>query len=360
MRLALLTPGYGPAHGVLGRHVQALAEAAARAGEDVEVLLHAPARATAAATEEGITITRFPPLLPGSDNAFSGALWMYLHEHRKDIDVLHAHGSAALPALLAVPQKPRHTIFTPHWYASAQTHLRHLVQGRVQRLDGRVLRSADRVLCVSESESLQVRRHAPDARVQVVPNGFDTDAIAHARAFPVEPRVILSVDRLTRWAGIQRLISALLALPPSYRLLVIGRGREQSALEAHADYLGLSERVEFLGALPNAELYRWIRTASVLATLKEESLWGGTLLTSICAGTPVVASDISANREAATTCDQDGVGFVSRRASPFAVAEAVRQLAGAGSRPCAGRVPSWENIAQQTLSIYGDVLDGGR
>jgi glycosyltransferase involved in cell wall biosynthesis len=360
MRVALLTPGYGPAHGILGRHVQELAAAAAREGNSVEVLLHAPPHSKVAPATDGISITRFPPLIPGSENALSGALWAHLRDRSADFDILHAHGEATLPALLAAHDVPRRTIFSPHWYASSQTRLRRLAQGRFYRLDGRVLRSADRVLCVSHSEALQVRRHVPEASVEIVPNGFDTESIVHARAFPIQPRVILSVDRLTRWAGIQRIISALMALPPSYRLVVVGHGRGRGVLEAHADYLGVADRVRFVGGVSDAVLYRWVRTASVLATLKEESLWGGTLLTAICAGTPAVASDIAANREAAVTCDHHGVGFVSRRASPFAVAEAVRQLAGAASRPCAGRVPTWEDTAQRTISIYRDVLgDGG-
>jgi hypothetical protein len=55
-------------------------------------------------------------------------------------------------------------------------------------------------------------------------------------------------------------------------------------LEAHADYLQVADQVRFLGAVSDEVLHRWLRTASVIATLKEESLWGGTLLTAACAG----------------------------------------------------------------------------
>jgi glycosyltransferase involved in cell wall biosynthesis len=355
MRLALLTPGYGAADGTLGRHVQALATGAARAGARVEVLLHGSAPAAPIARHEGISIKRFPPLLPGSDSAFSGGLWRYLRDRIDDFDILHAHGEATLLALLALRDAPLPLVLTPHWYAAPQTHLRRLVQGRVHRLDGRLLARADRVLCVSHTEALQVRRNAPDAHVEIVPNGLDTHSIANAHPFAVPPRVILSVDRLTPWAGIQRTVSALLALAPSYRLVVVGRGRGRSQLEAHADYLGVADRVRFLGGVDDAELHRWMRTASVVATLKEESLWGATLLSALCAGTPVVASDIAANREAAAVGAGEDVGFVSRRASPFAIAEAIRQLAGAGSRSRAELVPTWQDTAARAVSVYKDL-----
>lgn len=358
MRVGLLTPGYGERRGTPGQYVGALARGAAQAGMSVKLL----------------------------ENA---AGWRYLWEQAEEFDVVHAHGEATLPALFAVRDTLRHLVITPHWYAAPQTSLRRMVQGRVHRLDGPLLARAERVLCVSEAEALQVRRHAPSARVEIVPNGFDTDSIAHARPFdldsvadaqpfghgsiadaqpfgtdsiaharpfPVQPRVILSVDRLTRWAGIQRVISALLALPSSYRLVVVGSGRAQGQLEAHADYLRVADRVRFLGAVDDAELYRWMRTASVVATLKEESLWSATVLTALCAGTPVVASDIAANREAAELTGGEGIGFVSRRASPFAIAEAIGQLADAGSPRRGALVPTWEDTATQVVSLYRELV----
>jgi Glycosyl transferases group 1 len=82
-------------------------------------------------------------------------------------------------------------------------------------------------------------------------------------------------------------------------------------LEAHADYLQVADQVRFLGAVSDEVLHRWLRTASVIATLKEASLWGGTLLTAVCAGVPIIASDIPANREAVALTIRVGIEFVS-------------------------------------------------
>jgi glycosyltransferase involved in cell wall biosynthesis len=356
MRVAFLTPSYGSTD-VLGRHVQALASEVAEQGGEAEVLLHAHNHRELPPAVPGVTIRRFSTLIPNGQYAISSPLWSYLRQHAGDFDFLHAHSEATVPALLAAQPAPPHLIFTPHHYASAQTRLRRLAQGRHPHLDRRVLQVADRVLCVSQSEALQVHRRAPEAVVEIVPNGFDGTAIAAARPFPTCMHVILSVDRLTRWAGIRRVISALPALTPAYTLVVAGGGRGRSMLEAHADYLRVADRVRFLGPVSDPELYRWLRTASVLATLKEESLWGGTLLLGACAGTPVLASDIPAYREAAVLADDGGgIGFMSRRASPFAIADAIRELAGAGSRSRAGLIPTWSNVGKQTVAIYHDVL----
>src|SRR5450755_4602548 len=193
-------------------------------------------------------------------------------------------------------------------------------------------------------------------RIVIPARGFDRATIAGARPFTARQRVILTVDRLTRWAGIHRIISALPALGPSYAVVVAGTGRGRGMLEAHADYLQVADQVRFLGAVSDEVLHRWLRTASVIATLKEESLWGGTLLTAACARVPIIASDIPANREAAAQTSRDGIEFVSRRASPFAIADAVRRLTAPGTGPRAEVVPSWENVGERTVSIYAELL----
>jgi glycosyltransferase involved in cell wall biosynthesis len=274
-------------------------------------------------------------------------------------DLVHVHGESIVAPLLEMRGLSARVIFTPHWYASSPAHLRHLAQGRFHRFDQRLLAHADRVVCVSESEALYVRRHAPNALVDVVPNGVDSESIVHARPFALEPRVVLTIDDLTHWAGIHRLISALPALAPSYRLVVAGRGRGRGTLEAHADYLGVADRVSFIGSVNDKVLGRWLRTSSVVASLKEESLWADTPLTAAYAGAPVLASDISANHEAAVLIGNDGIGFVSRQASPFVIADALRKLDCSGVRPAGQLVPTWYETAQATISIYREIVADG-
>jgi glycosyltransferase involved in cell wall biosynthesis len=358
VKVALLTSAYGADDGVVGIHVQGLARAIARAGGTADVLLHAPNHVHLPPEERGVSITRFPSWIPGNEYAISRRLWSYLREHSNDFDVIHVHGESVVPPLLVAGSAARHVIFTPHLYASPQPHLRQMIQRRDRRVGRQVLAQADRVLCVSESEATQVKRYAPNAQVRIVPQTFDADAIAAARPFAIDGKIILTVDRLTRWAGIHRVISALPALDPSYRLVVAGQGRGRKMLEAHADYLGVFDRVRFVGAVSDAVLYRWLRTASVVASLKEESLWPGTLLMAACAGVRIVASDIAVNREAAALIGgEDGIAFVSRRASPLVIADAVSELAQAETLPSAPLMPRAEDTTELTVAIYRELVE---
>ena len=84
------------------------------------------------------------------------------------------------------------------------------------------------------------------------------------------------------------------------------------------------------------------------------------MLSAACAGVPIVASDIPANREAAAQAGHHGICFVSRRASPFAIADAVKRLSGPGHCSRADLVPTWQSVGEQTVSIYDEVLSNGR
>jgi glycosyltransferase involved in cell wall biosynthesis len=353
MRVALLTPSYGPASGVVGRHVHVLATGAAGAGAEVDVFVHGTEPHDLPDNDPEVSVTS---LWSPRGRGLSGALWSHLRREMRDFDLVHVHGESLVAPLLQMRDVSARVIFTPHLYATSQQRLRQLSQGHFARVDRRLLASADRVLCVSHSEALHVGRHAPHTAVEIVPNGVDTASIAGAVPFAVEPPVILTVDRLTQWAGIHRLISALPALAPGFQLVVVGRGRGRGSLAAHADYLGVADRVRFVGGIGDAELHRWLQTASVVASLKEESLWGGMLLSAACAGAPALASDISANREVAAMTGDRGIEFISRRASPFVIARALTRLADAGIRPATHRAPSWDEMALQIVSIYGGTI----
>src|SRR5579864_1217417 len=298
---------------MVGLHVEALACAVARAGGRADVLVHGE-RAGPLRGQPGVRVTHFPQPFAGLTHPISPQLIEQLRTRSAGTDLLHVHGRRMLAVLHAAHPAAPGLVFTPHYYASPPSELRRLVQGRDHRRDREFLAQADLVICVSHSEALNVERSAPGARTLVIPNGVDAQAIASARPLPVDGRLVLTVDRLTRLTGIHRIISALPALPPTYRLAVVGRGRWRNTLEAHSEYLRVADRVRFLGWVDDPELHRWLRSASVVVTLKEESLWGGMLLVAACAGTPVVASDVPANREAALLAGREGIRFVSRRA----------------------------------------------
>lgn len=114
-----------------------------------------------------------------------------------------------------------------------------------------------------------------------------------------EGPVLLTVCRLVARKGVDLVIEALARLAtghPGLRLLVVGHGPEQAALQALASRLGVAERVVFAGPVADAELAAHYHLASVFvmpsrfigAEASVEGL-GLVYLEAMAAGLPVVA-----------------------------------------------------------------------
>lgn len=105
---------------------------------------------------------------------------------------------------------------------------------------------------------------------------------------------VLTVGRILPWKGVDALIAAL-RLAPDVRLIVAGDGESLPALKASAADLG--ERVVFLGRVPNARVQLYMRAADYVALYSGYEGLSHTLLESLRAGTPCIASDKGGNPE---------------------------------------------------------------
>jgi len=107
---------------------------------------------------------------------------------------------------------------------------------------------------------------------------------------------ILTAARLTAWKGVDHLISALSRLPDIH-LIVAGEGELLDSLKAQASVHGLAERVTFLGKISRDKLAIYMKAADYLTLYSGYEGLSHTLLESLLAGTPVIASDKGGNPE---------------------------------------------------------------
>jgi glycosyltransferase involved in cell wall biosynthesis len=107
---------------------------------------------------------------------------------------------------------------------------------------------------------------------------------------------LLTAARLTAWKGIDHLIDALKHIP-DVRLIVAGEGELMDALKAQAAANGLAERVSFLGKISRDKLAIYMKAADYLVLYSGYEGLSHTLLESLLAGTPVIASDKGGNPE---------------------------------------------------------------
>jgi glycosyltransferase involved in cell wall biosynthesis len=169
----------------------------------------------------------------------------------------------------------------------------------------REVRRMDGVIVPSEYLKRMVVGWGADvAKVHVIYNALPPDTVARdlsqreARlqlGLSDEP-LVLTVGRVLPWKGVDHLCAAL-AHVPGVRLLVAGDGPALDAAKAQAAASGVEDRVTFLGQVRRDQMPLYMKAADYVALYSGYEGLAHTLLESLRAGTPVIASDKGGNPE---------------------------------------------------------------
>src|SRR3954464_548798 len=198
---------------------------------------------------------------------------------RGEVDIVHAQGLCAAgygwirrrdPLLMRLP-----FIANPHGLEEYRTQdiRKWLAYTPFRALYSFGSRAADRAIATDACTKDDLPRYlgVSPQRVVVIPSAIDVDecvawtsdaqrAAMRAR-FQLDQAdlVMLSVSRLERNKGYHILAEALARLrdrlPPRWRWLLVGQGKERQALEQQAHALGIAEHVTFAGKLSDPELH---------------------------------------------------------------------------------------------------------
>lgn len=134
-----------------------------------------------------------------------------------------------------------------------------------------VFSSASALIAVSDDVAKYlIDANAPAERVHVVPNGVDPDRftpdVAPASPAPEGVFTVGFVGTLKPWHGLPDLIDAFAVLrlaAPNARLLIVGTGPEQQAVEQDLAARGLTDAAVFTGAVSPADVPAYIASMDV-------------------------------------------------------------------------------------------------
>jgi glycosyltransferase involved in cell wall biosynthesis len=183
-----------------------------------------------------------------------------------------------------------------------------------RRLLKLVCRLADCVLVNAEAIRKNLLEQGYDpSNIVVIRNGL-TLSKAHGKepgsllrrelGIPLSARVVAVFSRLNRMKGVEYFLDAAMVLAgkfPDVHFLVVGDGGSKPELEEHARRLGLERRIVFTGFRGDVPDLLSEAAISVLPSLSEGT--SNTLLESMAAGIPVVATRVGGNPEVV----EDGV-----------------------------------------------------
>lgn len=179
-----------------------------------------------------------------------------------------------------------------------------------------ILRAADRILVNSRDYATHSRLapFASDAKVIGLPFAVDVERFSAATKAPAEPTALFvgGLDRAHYFKGIDVLLRAFAGVAwkyPTARLVIVGDGDLRPTYEKQARELGISNRVSFLGGVPDQKLPDVYRQASfhVLPSIDRSEAFGLVTLEAAASGIPSIVSDLPGVR---TVVVPDETGLV--------------------------------------------------
>ncbi|MEA2762137.1 MAG: hypothetical protein QOD47_1421 [Gemmatimonadaceae bacterium] len=214
---------------------------------------------------------------------------------------------------------------------------------------------------VSTADDL-VKRGIPRGSIRVIYNGVDSSRLTPNPLERSDKPLFVYLGRLKKYKRVDVVINAFAELNvPEATLEIAGTGDYRASLEGLVNSLGLTDRVQFLGFVPEDQKVHLLRRAwaSTLASPKEG--WGISNLEAAACGTPVVAANSPGIRESVV----DGeTGFLVPPDDPSAMAAAMRGIVesrdlvnvlGVAGRRFAENF-TWDRAANDTLSHLQEVI----
>ena len=297
------------------------------------------------------------------------------HLRRRRVQIMHSYNF--YPNVFAIPAARQAR--TPVVLASIRDTGAHLTprQRRVHRLSCRL---ADHILVNAEAVREWLTDEGYDARrISVIRNGLDLSrftgsadeaALRRELGLPAQGPLIAMLSRLSRLKGVEDFLEAAAVVVRRFagaRFLVIGDNIDPNGsdyrreLEERAAQLGLQERVLFTGFRLDVPRLLSAAAASVLPSLSEGL--SNTILESMAAGVPVIATRVGGSGEALED-HVDGLLVPPRDPSALSRAiiwvlehpEAAREL-GQRARTRVAEEFSLERMVRETECLYARLLE---
>lgn len=199
--------------------------------------------------------------------------------------------------------------------------------------------------------------------VRFAPRGRPVDWLAGAGLNPHAPTILFvgGMDRAHFFKGVPVLLDALTLVKNSGLLvqaLLVGDGELRGEFEARAIGLGITDRVRFLGAVPEANLPAVYNAADLLvlpSTTRGEA-FGMVILEAMASGLPVIATDLPGVRtlalEAGTVVEPRSVPDLADALYSYFARAHDQTGWGAKARQVAEQKFNIDIISDQMITLY--------
>jgi len=318
------------------------------------------------------------------------ARWMevFIHLHG-GYDILHANFfmsgqvAADLKVAMRIP-------FVITFHALGKVRLQH--QGGNDRfprdrasVETRVMREADAIIaeCPQDEEDQRLLYRADEAKIRVVPCGFDRAefwpvgkdaARRHLGLDPQEP-LIVHIGRMVQRKGVDTAIEGFAHLLHDHnvraRMIVVGGESDEpdpkltpelGRLQALAEEFHVADRVEFTGRRGREALRYFYSAADVFVTTPWYEPFGITPLEAMACGTPVIGSKVGGIKysvvhgQTGFLVPPNDARVLGWRLSQIFQRRPLRARMSAAALRRVNQLFTWERVTAQIADVYEQVL----
>jgi glycogen(starch) synthase len=255
----------------------------------------------------------------------------------------------------------------------------------VSHLESAMAQSANRIITVSYSMQEDLIRHGwPQSKISAVWNGVDAGkynprktrkedvlAIRARYSIPENWNMLLFVGRLTWVKSVRNLLigmPSVLKEYPNTKLVILGKGEEQTDIVETADRLGIRDKVVYrFDFVPENERILYYAAADVCVFPSTYEPFGIVSLEAMAMEKPVVvgARGVVGFREQVISTGTDQNGIHVNGEDPADIAWGIKEVLrnpdkarnwGENGRKRVLDVFTWRKVADETLKIYQGLL----
>lgn len=230
--------------------------------------------------------------------------------------------------------------------------------------------NGDRVLKELQNKSLDVRFWRNGVN-EVDVSGTSPQLLRERFKLGSNSRVLMCVSRLVAWKRLDRSILAMKAMvetsPYDLRLVIVGDGDHRPELEALTARLGLTDRILFVGGVPQKEVYSYMMLADIFLSLYDIGNLGNPLFEAMRCGKPIVTLN---NGDTASMIKNEVNGILLDPAETDGIAKSILRLL--DDQELAGRLGSnaleyanehfrtWQGRIAEELEVVSGIIAGGK
>jgi glycosyltransferase involved in cell wall biosynthesis len=373
MRILQVSPYFSPYLGGQERHVWDLARSLVDLGHDVEIVSSNFPKSVESETLDGVTVRRFRTMSRLLNNPICPGLFPFLLKHLGDFDVIHAHNEHASSSLFCALLRTGRKfpfVLTHHGQLKFGSPSKDMVERAYSRsLGSRILRNADRVIALSNSEMMYLHsRGVPVDRIRVIPNGVDLSRYDVRIDLP-EPdnlagrRRVLFVGPLITRKGIHVLARAIPSIIEKHSEIVfvfVGEGEARKETEAICRSLHVESHVWFAGRVSDEQLLQLYRRSEVFVLPSFSEGLPYSIIDAMAYSKPVVSTKIPSITESlkgtALLVSPGNHKELAQAISTLLNDEGLASEMGERGRALVESTYQLQRSVQATLDLYSEVV----